>query len=75
MTETIPEYPQDRAELMASKRNGTNLVQLIYDPDSRGFYVHHREHGKLVCYDFIANNTEDACYLYEEYLQTLGGEL
>jgi len=70
--ETIHEYPQDKSQLMSSIRYGTNLIQLIYDPDTKGYYIHHREQGKLINYDYITDNQEDACNLYQEYLQTLG---
>ena len=56
--------------LVITRRRGTNLVQLIADNDLDGYYIHHRKQGKLVCYDFVGREVNEAIAKYEEYYST-----
>jgi hypothetical protein len=53
-----------------TRRKGTNIVQLIADNDLDGYYIHHRKQGKLICYDFVGKEVNEAIAKYEEYYLT-----
>lgn len=56
--------------LVMTRRKGTNIVQLIADNDLDGYYIHHRKQGKLICYDFVGKEVNEAIAKYEEYYLT-----
>ncbi len=61
--------------LVYSLRKGTDLIQLICDNDANGYFLHHRKQGKLVCYDYIADNLGEATDEFQKYLEQHGGKL
>ena len=67
-------YGSGKNVLVITRRNGTNLVQLICDNELNGYYLHHRRSGKLVKYDYIADEINDAIAKYEEYYISIGGK-
>ncbi len=61
--------------LVYSLRNGTDLLQLICDNDVNGYFIHHRRQGKLIAYDYVADNLGEATDEFQKYLKQYGGKL
>jgi len=53
--------------LVLTQRHGTNLIQLIYDKYTKGYYLHHRRRGKQILYEFVSDTLPDAQTAYHNY--------
>jgi len=59
----------DDYELIETRRFGTNLIQLIYDKDTHGYYLHHRRQGKLLLYEFVSDQFEKAITCFQNFIK------
>ena len=56
-------------KLVLSQRFGTNLVQLIWDVETKAYYLHYCHHGKQLLYEFVSDDLDEAIFIYNDYLQ------
>ncbi len=69
------EVAGDSQILVYSLRKGTDLIQLICDNDANGYFLHHRRQGKLISYEWVADNLGEATDEFQKYLEQHGGKL
>jgi hypothetical protein len=65
------EVAGDTQMLVLSARLGTTLVQMIHDYQTQGYYLAHREHGKLVNYEFLSADLSEATFAFHNYRKTV----
>ena len=59
----------DSCELIETRRFGTNLVQLIYDRNAKGYFLHHRRQGKLLLYEFVSDQLDRAVTCFQNFVK------
>lgn len=62
------EVAGDTSTLVYSIRKGSNIIQLVHDKETKGYYLHHRNRGKLVRCDYVADNISDASKEHQDYV-------
>ena len=65
------EVAGDTCTLVLSARLGSTLVQLIYDKATKGYYLSHRHHGKLVNYEFMSADLAEATVAFHSYRKSV----